>query len=73
VIPLNATRPVNYNYDYLSYSFGVNYRVSDDLALFSRYRRGGRANADRFVFGGNTSSATTLGAMPVVRFLTVKT
>jgi len=58
VMPLGVTRPVNYDYDYLSYSFGANYRVSDQLSVFARYSRGGRANADRFVFGGNTSPTT---------------
>ena len=68
VEPLNATRPVNYNYHYLSYSAGANYRVAPDLSLFARYSRGGRANADRFVFGGNTSATTGAllnGARPV--------
>jgi outer membrane receptor protein involved in Fe transport len=68
IVPLVAQRPVNYNYNYLSYSLGVNYRLSDDLAVFGRYSRGGRANADRFVFGGNTSPTTgalLTGARPV--------
>ncbi|WP_295531407.1 TonB-dependent receptor [Novosphingobium sp. Chol11] len=68
VIPLGVTRPVNYNYGYLSYSAGVNYKLSSDLAAFARYSRGGRANADRFVFGGNTSptsGALLAGARPV--------
>jgi outer membrane receptor protein involved in Fe transport len=45
LMPLNAQRPVNYNYHYWSYSAGVNYRVSDALAIFGRYSRGGRARA----------------------------
>ncbi len=57
-VPLAAQRPVNYDYDYLSYSVGANYRVGDSLSVFARYSRGGRANADRFVFGGNTSPTT---------------
>lgn len=61
VEPLGVTRPVNYNYGYLSYSAGVNYKLASDLAVFARYSRGGRANADRFVFGGNTSP--TSGAL----------
>ena len=68
VVPLTATRPVNYNYRYLSYSAGANYRLSPDLSVFARYSRGGRANADRFVFGGNTSptsGALLPGARPV--------
>ena len=43
--------PVRYGYDYLSYSAGVNYRVAPEMALFARYSRGGRANADRILFG----------------------
>ncbi len=61
VMPLGVTRPVNYNYGYLSYSGGVNYKLAGDLSIFARYSRGGRANADRFVFGGNTSP--TSGAL----------
>lgn len=67
-MPLTAQRPVNYSYRYWSYSLGANYRLADDLAVFARYSRGGRANADRFVFGGNTSptsGALLPGARPV--------
>lgn len=67
-MPLTAQRPVHYNYNYTSYSLGANYRVTDDVAVFARYSRGGRANADRFVFGGNTSPTTgalLTGARPV--------
>ncbi len=67
-VPLAAQRPVSYNYHYLSYSLGANYKLSDDLAVFGRFSRGGRANADRFVFGGNTSAlsgALLPGARPV--------
>jgi outer membrane receptor protein involved in Fe transport len=68
VEPLTATRPVNYNFTYWSYSLGANFRLADDLSIFARYSRGGRANADRFVFGGNTSptsGALLPGARPV--------
>ncbi len=57
-VPLSAQRPVNYNYHYWSYSFGANYRAAQDFSLFARYSKGGRANADRFVFSGNTSPTT---------------
>ena len=63
VMPLTATRPVNYNYSYLSYSGGVNYRLASDLSLFARYSRGGRANADRFVFDTNRNISATTGAL----------
>ncbi len=68
IMPLTEPRPVNYNFNYWSYSLGANYRLADALSVFARYSRGGRANADRFVFGGNTSEtsgALEPGARPV--------
>lgn len=50
--------PLNYSYGYVSYSFGVNYRVTDQAALFARYSRGGRANADRLLFGPSINPLT---------------
>ena len=46
-----STSPVNYNVGYASWSFGANYRLSNDSAVFARASRGGRANADRLLFG----------------------
>lgn len=43
--------PVNYNYNYTSYSIGVNYSLNNSSAVFARYSKGGRANADRLLFG----------------------
>lgn len=43
--------PVNYDWSYTSYSFGANYQLNNDLAMFVRASRGGRANADRLAFG----------------------
>ncbi|GAB4573456.1 MAG: TonB-dependent receptor [Rhodothalassiaceae bacterium] len=43
--------PIDYSYDYGAWSFGANYLLSEDLALFARYSRGGSANADRLLFG----------------------
>ncbi|MET0270968.1 MAG: TonB-dependent receptor [Sphingomonas sp.] len=51
VLALGGASPVRYDYNYWSYSFGANYRVSTDLALFGRYSRGGRTNADRILLG----------------------
>lgn len=49
---IDATRsPVNYDWAYTSYSAGANYLFNDDLAVFGRLSRGGRANADRLLFG----------------------
>lgn len=58
-IPRNAPALVDYSYDYFSYSFGANYRVSNDLAVFARYSRGGRANADRILFNPNNVNFAT--------------
>jgi outer membrane receptor protein involved in Fe transport len=57
VLPLTQPAPVDYNYDYLSYSSGINFRVSEPLAVFARYSRGSRAAADRILF---TPSVSTL-------------
>lgn len=59
VVPLGSPAPVDYNYDYLSYSLGLSYRLADTLALFASYARGGRANADRLLFNDNNVSTTT--------------
>lgn len=51
VIDYANRKPVDYDWNYLSYSFGGNYLINDDLAAFARYSRGARANADRLLFG----------------------
>ena len=43
--------PVRYSVGYWSWSIGANYLVSPDAAVFARISRGGRANADRLLFG----------------------
>lgn len=43
--------PVDYDWGYTSWSLGGNYQVHEDLAVFARASRGGRANADRLLFG----------------------
>jgi outer membrane receptor protein involved in Fe transport len=50
VLPLGQPGRVDYDYNYLSYSTGVNYRVAEQLAVFGRYSRGGRASADKILF-----------------------
>lgn len=42
---------VNYSWGYNSYSVGANYQFDTDWALFARISKGGRANADRLLFG----------------------
>lgn len=43
---------VDYDYDYVSYSLGVNYKLQDRQAVFARYSRGAAAKADRILFAG---------------------
>ena len=62
ILPLGNARPVNYNFDYFSYSLGANYLLTDDLGLFARYSRGGRHTADRSLFSPAVS--TTDGSLP---------
>lgn len=48
----NANRlPINYDFNYVSYSFGANYLLNENQSLFARHSKGGRANADRLLFG----------------------
>jgi len=58
VIDYDAPAPVDYNYDYLSYSVSANYRVADAFSLFARYSKGARANADRILFANYVSPVT---------------
>jgi outer membrane receptor protein involved in Fe transport len=53
ILPLGNPQPVNYKVSYWSYSLGANYQFTDSVAAFARYSRGGRANADRLLFGPN--------------------
>ena len=50
VLPLTRPAPVDHDNGYLSYSLSANYRIGEPLAVFGRFSRGGRANADRIQF-----------------------
>ena len=52
IVDESTRLPVDYTVRYLSYSLGGNYLVTPDLALFVRASEGGRANAERVLFGG---------------------
>lgn len=52
VVDPATQKPVHYTVRYLSYSMGGNYLVSPSVAVFARASRGGRANAERVLFGG---------------------
>ena len=62
VLPLGNSRPVNYEFDYFSFSLGANYLVTDDLSVFARYSQGGRHTADRSLFSPAVS--TLDGSLP---------
>jgi outer membrane receptor protein involved in Fe transport len=48
----NANRlPINYDFNYVSYSAGINYMLNENQSVFVRHSTGGRANADRLLFG----------------------
>jgi outer membrane receptor protein involved in Fe transport len=47
--------PINYSQRYASYSLGANYEFTHDLAVFGRVSQGGRANADRLLYGGGVN------------------
>lgn len=53
VVSIDLANPsiIDYDWGYTSFSAGLNYIVSDDLAIFGRVSQGGRANADRLLFG----------------------
>lgn len=45
--------PVNYDYDYVSFSLGGSYKLNYDNAVFARFSRGGSAKADRIIWPGD--------------------
>lgn len=55
VINLAQNLPVNYDYDYASYSIGANYKLNNRQAVFARYSHGGAAKADRAISPGGGS------------------
>lgn len=57
-IPYGTPSPVNYGYEYLSYSLSANYRMSDHFSIFARYSKGARANADRILFANYVNPVT---------------
>jgi outer membrane receptor protein involved in Fe transport len=64
--------PIDYTQHYISYSLGANYEFTHDLAVFGRVSQGGRANADRLLFGGGINpdgSASSQVAINTVRQL----
>lgn len=54
VFAIDTANPttVNYDYDYVSFTLGGNYLLTDKQSVFARYSRGGSAKADRILFSG---------------------
>ncbi len=59
VIDHSKKNIVDYDYDYMSYSIGGNYKLSNSQAVFARYSQGASPKADRAVDIG--SSLLSLG------------
>ena len=59
VLPTTGGAVVDYDTDYVSYSIGANYLLTDVLSVFGRYSKGGRANADRILFNPNNVDPAT--------------
>ena len=55
---LNNENPniVDYDFDYVSYSLGANYKLDEVKAIYARISKGGRANADRLLYSSFLTS-----------------
>ncbi len=67
--PGNA-QAINYTKEHTSYSFGGNYQLDKDLALFARVSEGVAFNADRIMFG--SAAVPMAGGTGVVPINTVQ-
>lgn len=72
ILPLGRPADVDYGYDYLSYSMGINYRLAESASVFARYSRGARASADRVLGAGSFSLVTGQLVDPSAAFGYVK-
>lgn len=72
ILPLSQPAQVGYDYDYLSYSVGVNYRFAPSLSGFARYSRGGRANTERNLGAGALNPVTGQLVDPSAAYSPVK-
>ncbi|HQS96487.1 MAG: TonB-dependent receptor [Novosphingobium sp. 17-62-19] len=72
ILPLTQPAVVDYDYNYVSYSAGVNYRLAEPLSVFGRYSRGARANAERILGSGSLNPNTGALLDPSTAFNVVK-
>ena len=72
ILTLGKSAAVDYNYDVVSYSAGVNYRFGEPFSAFARYSRGARANAERILGAASLNPATGQLIDPSVAYGAVK-
>lgn len=70
VINNAQTAPVQYAYDFASFSIGANYKLNNNQAVFGRFSQGGSSKADRILnpgvstlFVGNPKDIITQGEL----------
>lgn len=72
VLPLGNPAAVDYDFDYVSYSTGVNYRIAEPFSVFARYSRGARASAERVLEVATLNPNTGKLLDPAMAFNVVK-
>lgn len=72
ILPLGKPANVDYDYDYVSYSAGVNYRLAEPFSAFARYSRGARASAERILGAGSLNPDTGKLVDPSIAYGVVK-
>lgn len=72
ILTLGKSAAVDYKYDVVSYSAGVNYRFAEPFSAFARYSRGARANAERILGAGSLNPTTGQLIDPSVAYGVVK-
>lgn len=72
ILPVTPDIPVHYNYHYVSYSAGVNYRLAEDASVFARYSRGARAAGQRVLTPGLLNPTTGSPLSPDLAYGAIK-
>lgn len=72
ILTLGKSAAVDYDYNVVSYSAGVNYRFAEPFSAFARYSRGARANAERILGAGSLNPASGRLIDPSVAYGVVK-
>ena len=72
ILSLGKSGTVDYDYNVVSYSAGINYRFAEPFSAFARYSRGARANAERILGAGSLNPDTGKLLDPSVAYGIVK-